>query len=174
MGTGCDTVVSEWRGLGSGWVANRPVVSGGSWYPLDQLGTGGRFGFDVWVCKINLGGAPNWIPSVGLMPAVAGVCSSQRCDQGGDLQLAVLQRRRRRTGEYLTGFLCACGWWWWKRTHPRETLIADPDVVRAAAEPYIESRVERVMVNGVKGWVRAYGDGRAAGIAELCGCQPRD
>ena len=56
MGKGCDTVVSEGLGLGSGWVADRPVVSGGSWYPQGQLGAGGRFGFDVWVCKINLGG----------------------------------------------------------------------------------------------------------------------
>ena len=49
-----------------------------------------------------------------------------------------------------------------------------PQVVGAVAEPYIESRVERVIVNGLEEWVRAYGDGRAAGIAELCGCQPRD
>lgn len=34
--------------------------------------------------------------------------------------------------------------------------------------------VERVMVNGVKGWVRPYGHGRAAAVGELCACQPRD
>ena len=170
MGEGCDTVLTAGVGLGSGHIDGRPVVSGGGWYPQSQLGTGGRFGFDVWVCKINLGGSPNLIPSVGLMPAVAGVCGSRRCDRGGELQLAVLQRRRSRTGDYVTGFMCACGWFWWQRTHPRERLSGEPAVVRSVAESYLERRVERVMVGGIKGWVRSYGEGRAAGIEELCGC----